>query len=50
MMVFVLGNMNERVQRRIDASTSPDSAATMLEQTLIGIIPVDEPSLAETRA
>ncbi len=53
MMVFVLGYMNERVtervQRRIDASASPDSAATMLEQTLIGIIPVDEPSLAETR-
>jgi AcrR family transcriptional regulator len=53
MMVFVLGYMNERVtervQRRIDGSGSPDSAVTMLEQTLIGVIPVDEPSRAETR-
>ena len=52
-MTFVLGYMNERVtervQRRIDDSSSPDSATTMLEQTLIGIIPVDEPSRAETR-
>ncbi|GAA2165877.1 MULTISPECIES: TetR/AcrR family transcriptional regulator [Glycomyces] len=53
MMTFVLEYMNqrvsERVQNRIDASGDPDSAAIMLEQTLIGIVPVDEPSLAETR-
>lgn len=53
MIVFVLEYMNqrvtERIQGRISATADPDSAVIMLEQTLIGIIPVDRPSLAESR-
>ncbi|WP_326693318.1 MULTISPECIES: TetR/AcrR family transcriptional regulator [unclassified Streptomyces] len=53
MIIFVLGYMNqrvtERVQEKIAGARDPESALTMLEQTLIGILAVDEQSLAETR-
>jgi AcrR family transcriptional regulator len=53
MIVFVLEYMNQRVTERVQAKISdaadPESVLTMLEQTLIGIVPVDEEGLAETR-
>ncbi|MGK5731950.1 TetR/AcrR family transcriptional regulator [Streptomyces sp. URMC 124] len=53
MMVSVVEDMNERVsarvQGRIAGSADPDAAATMLEHTLAGIMPHDEPTSAETR-
>ncbi|MEH6375618.1 TetR/AcrR family transcriptional regulator [Streptomyces sp. KLMMK] len=54
MMVSVVEDMNERVSARIRDriadSPDPDSAATMLQHTLAGIMPHDEPTLAESRA
>ncbi|MFF7020231.1 TetR/AcrR family transcriptional regulator [Streptomyces klenkii] len=54
MMAAVVEDMNERVSTRardrIADSADPDSAATMLKHTLAGIMPHDEPTLAETRA
>ncbi|MEU6037736.1 TetR family transcriptional regulator C-terminal domain-containing protein [Actinomadura sp. NPDC047616] len=53
MVAFVMDYMNrritERVQARISGSAEPESAMTMLEETLVGIVPLDEPSLAETK-
>ncbi|QLE70457.1 TetR family transcriptional regulator [Streptomyces rectiverticillatus] len=53
MMVATVEDMNERVsarvQGRIAGSADPDSAATMLQHTLAGIMPHDEPTLAESR-
>ncbi|MFC5143599.1 TetR/AcrR family transcriptional regulator [Streptomyces aureoversilis] len=53
MMASVVEDMNERVgarvRGRIADSADPDSAATMLQHTLAGIMPHDEPALAENR-
>ncbi|MFC7327895.1 TetR/AcrR family transcriptional regulator [Marinactinospora rubrisoli] len=53
MLIFVAEHANqqvtERVRRRIAESADPESGLTMLEQTLVGIVPVDEQSRAEAR-
>ncbi|MCD9195145.1 TetR/AcrR family transcriptional regulator [Streptomyces albireticuli] len=54
MMASVVEDMNARVsarvQGRIADSADPGSATTMLRHTLAGILPHDEPTLAESRA
>lgn len=53
MLAFVVEHVNQRVtdriRARIAASGDADAALTMLEETLLGTVPVDEQGLLEAR-
>jgi AcrR family transcriptional regulator len=53
MLLFALEHMNQQVATRIEtaiaAAPEPESALTMLEQTLLGTLPTDEEGRAEAR-